>query len=105
MLPECVNPSEFTDWALTSESLEWISQFVKAVGIRKVIECGSGLSTILFGSFKLEKVLSLEHDSNWYTYTCQRLQEKGLLEYVDLQLCPLQESILNGNSVKWYEID
>jgi glycosyltransferase involved in cell wall biosynthesis len=105
MLPEYIKPSEFTDWALTSESLEWISQFVKAVGIRKVIECGSGLSTILFGSFKLEKVLSLEHDSNWYTYTCQRLQEKGLLEYVDLQLCPLQESILNGNSVKWYDID
>lgn len=105
MLPEYIKPSEFTNWALTSESLEWISQFVEAAGIRKVVECGSGLSTILFGSFKLEKVLSLEHDSNWYTYTYQRLQEKGLLEHVDLQLCQLQESILNGNSVKWYDIN
>ncbi|MBN3925619.1 glycosyltransferase [Nostoc sp. NMS4] len=105
MLPEYIKPSEFTNWALTSESLEWISQFVEAAGIRKVVECGSGLSTILFGSFKLEKVLSLEHNSNWYTYTRQRLQEKGLLEYVDLQLCQLQESILNGNSIKWYDIN
>ncbi|MBG1266329.1 glycosyltransferase [Nostoc sp. WHI] len=105
MLPEYIKPSEFTNWALTSESLEWISQFVEAAGIRKVVECGSGLSTILFGSFKLEKVLSLEHDSNWYAYTRQRLQEKGLLEYVDLQLCHLQQSIWNGNSVKWYDIN
>lgn len=105
MLPEYIKPSEFTNWALTSESLEWISQFVEAAGIRKVVECGSGLSTILFGSLKLEKVLSLEHDFNWYTYTCQRLQQKGLLEYVDLQLCPLKESIWNGNSVKWYDIN
>lgn len=105
MLPECVQPSEFTNWALTSESLEWISQFVKAVGIQKVIECGSGLSTILLGTLKLEKVLSLEHDSNWYAYTHHQLQQKGLLEYVDLQLCQLQQSVLNGTSVKWYDIN
>ncbi len=105
MLPECVKPSEFTDWALTSESLEWISQFIKALGIQKVVECGSGLSTILLGTLKLEKVLSLEHNSNWYAYTRHRLQEKVLLEYVDLQLCQLQQSILNGTRINWYDIN
>jgi predicted O-methyltransferase YrrM len=102
-LPSCVNSNEFTEWALTSEALEWITQFVRTFGIQKVIECGSGLSTILFGGLKLERVLSLEHDSNWYKYTRQRLQEKGLLECVDLQLCQLQKSVLNGTLINWYE--
>ncbi|MDJ0678005.1 MAG: glycosyltransferase [Calothrix sp. MO_167.B42] len=102
-LPNCVKPDEFTDWALTSEALEWIAQFVQTFGIQKVIECGSGLSTILFGSLNLERVLSIEHDSNWYKYTRHRLQEKGLLGRVDLQLRQLQKSVLNQTLVNWYQ--
>lgn len=105
MLPDCVKPREFSNWALTSDALEWIARFVEAFGIRKVVECGSGLSTIMFGSLKLQQVLSLEHNSNWYAYTRYRLQEKGLLEYVDLQLCQLQQSMLNGMLLKWYDIN
>jgi len=79
MLPDCVKPREFSNWALTSDALEWIARFVEALGIRKVVECGSGLSTIMFGSLKLQQVLSLEHNSNWYAYTRYRLQEKVVL--------------------------
>ncbi|MCC5638755.1 glycosyltransferase family 2 protein [Nostoc sp. CHAB 5844] len=105
MLPECIKSEEFTNWVLTSEALEWIAEFVKTNGIQKVVECGSGLSTILFGSLNLEKVITLEHSSDWYAYTRHRLQEKRLLEYVDLHLCQLQETLLNGTTFNWYNID
>ncbi len=104
-LPTCLKPQEFTNWALTSQALLWIQQFIQVQDIRTIVECGSGLSTILFAAQKLDRVLSLEHDFNWYTYTRHRLQEKGLLKYVDLQLCNLRQLALNRTLVKWYDID
>jgi hypothetical protein len=41
-LPTCLKPEEFTNWALTSQALLWIQQFIQAQGIRTIVECGSG---------------------------------------------------------------
>ena len=107
-LPTCLKPEEFTDWALTREALAWLGEFVVAQGVRSIVECGSGLSTILFGSLvregKLDQVLSLEHDEQWFEYCQFRLGEKGLTEHVDLKLCPLRQFPVSGYLVKWYDL-
>jgi hypothetical protein len=108
MLPTCLKPEEFTDWALSCEALEWLSEFVSTRNIRTIVECGSGLSTILFGSLvregRLDQVLSLEHDPRWFEYGRYRLAEKGLAGTVDLQLCPLRQFPVGGYLAKWYDL-
>jgi hypothetical protein len=107
-LPICLKPEEFTDWALSREALEWLGEFVISQGVRSIVECGSGLSTILFASMvregRLDRVLSLEHDERWFEYGRDRLAEKGLVDAVDLRLCPLRQFPVNRYLVKWYDI-
>jgi predicted O-methyltransferase YrrM len=107
-LPTCLKPEEFTDWALSREALEWLSEFVVTRKIRTIVECGSGLSTILFASMvregMVDRVLSLEHDRQWFEYGRYRLAEKGLADAVDLRLCPLRQFPVNRYLVKWYDL-
>jgi hypothetical protein len=46
-----------------------------------ILECGSGLSTILFSLISAQtgaSYVSLEHDQRWYRLICRRLSESGL---------------------------
>jgi glycosyltransferase involved in cell wall biosynthesis len=107
-LPTTVNPNEFTNWALSTQALEWITQFIQTQGIKTVVELGSGLSTILLASLQqdgvIERSLTLEHDSKWYDKTVECLQQKGLQCYAQIYLCPLQQVVLNQKNVNWYGI-
>lgn len=107
-LPDCINPKDFTNWALAPEALEWLAHFIQTQTIWSVIELGSGLSTILFAALQrdglLERSLSLEHDANWYSHTIAQLKQKDLLDYAQVQLCPLRQVALHQELVKWYDI-
>lgn len=108
MLASNLNPNEFTYWALPLDVLEWLEKFITDNNIKKIIECGSGLSTIFLGEMKKRKIiehsLSLEHDDSWYNYLLERLQEKGLCDYTDLQLTPIKEQECLNSLRNWYDI-
>jgi hypothetical protein len=67
-----------------------------------VLECGSGLSTLLCGLIAGRRgieVYSLEHDKLWYERTSRALARWHILG-VHLQLCPLRAY----NSFDWYDV-
>jgi predicted O-methyltransferase YrrM len=106
-LPLCVNPNEFTHWALAPAALVWIANLIQTHSIQTVLELGSGLSTILLAALKqqgkIQHTLSLEHDPHWHRYVIERLRQKGLQDHAQVQLCPLRQFPLNGELVKWYD--
>lgn len=107
LLPPCVNPKEFTRWALAPAALEWIANLIQTQSIQTVLELGSGLSTILFAALqqqgKIRHTLTLEHDPHWHSYVIERLRQKNLQDHAQVQLCPLRQFPLKGELVKWYD--
>jgi predicted O-methyltransferase YrrM len=75
---------------------------------RLVVECGSGLSTLLVG-YALERVgkgriLSMEHNADWVNITRNRLEQHGLQPYATVLHAPLEETKLPGRGIwKWYD--
>lgn len=96
--------TDSSSWAMHSDSLDWIVNFIKENKISSIIECGSGASTVSLASLGLRKFLSLEHEKPWLNHTKTKLEEKELQSQVDLQLCPLHQSAVNGFLVDWYDI-
>jgi predicted O-methyltransferase YrrM len=74
---------------------------------RRVLECGSGLSTLLVG-YALEKlgegqVLSMEHLANWSDMTRTRIEQHGLQRHAAVFHAPLEEIEISGmRRWKWY---
>jgi predicted O-methyltransferase YrrM len=67
-----------------------------------VLECGSGLSTLLLGLFAARRgiqVWTLEHDPEWYEHTATALRRFGI-EGVGLVLAPLR----SYGDFSWYDV-
>ncbi len=62
-------------------------------GRERIVECGSGLSTIAIGRLLAQRdegfLHSLEHDSRWLADTAARLELEGADERVELHEAPL----------------
>lgn len=95
---------EKNSWSMSSGSINWLSSFLEQHQINSVVECGSGLSTLLFARQNLQNFLSLEHDKHWLEITRSRLESEKLKEKANLQLCPLSPVSLNGFLLNWYDI-
>lgn len=74
---------------------------------RRVMECGSGLSTLLVG-YVLERlgdgeVLSMEHLADWADLTRNRIEQHGLQHHARVFHAPLEWVDLGGMATwKWY---
>ncbi|MEA5553324.1 hypothetical protein VB713_20505 [Anabaena cylindrica UHCC 0172] len=103
-----VNPSEFTNWALPMDVLQWLEGFIIEKNIKSIVECGSGLSTIFLGEMQqkgvIERSLTLEDNQDWYDYTCRKLLEKNLADYTEVKLTPRKQQACNKILVSWYNI-
>ncbi len=67
-----------------------------------ILECGSGLSTILLGlisAYTLSEIISLDHDPTWYESTRIALQRHKITN-VNLRYAPLR----NFGSYNWYDL-
>jgi glycosyltransferase involved in cell wall biosynthesis len=105
-VPEPAMPHiDSSSWAMHSDSLDWVIKFIREKRISSVAECGSGSSTFAFANCGLQSLLSLEHDERWLEHTRTRLEEKNLKSQVDLKLCPLRPTALNGFIVDWYDTE
>src|SRR5690606_23059237 len=75
---------------------------------RRILEFGTGLSTILlarlFRSNGLDAhIVSIDHDEHWVATAGQLLQSEGLGDYVDIVCAPLGESDLALEGNAWYD--
>jgi predicted O-methyltransferase YrrM len=75
-------------------------------GHRTIVECGSGVSTLLFGA-KLRQagaghVWSIEHDPQWADYMRRLIERVGLQDWITLVEAPLEETQIAGRPLAWY---
>ena len=95
------------DWAVSSDYAHLLLK--TALNNKGIfVDIGSGISTLLLGYAVeyngLGKVISLEHDEEYYEKTKALINEHALEQYVDLNYCPLIDIEIKGETWKWYDI-
>ena len=82
------------DWAMQRGALAELDAFLVREMPERVLECGSGLSTLLLGRYARATgatVTALEHQPRYYDRTKQWLAAEGLRENVDLRRVGLEQ--------------
>lgn len=95
-------------WAISPDFAELIvTEFVK-VAPRNVLECGTGVSTLIVGMLlrrqKSGQLTSLEHDADYARKWKQQIQQYGLEDYVSIVHAPLRDYRIEGRDWSWYDI-
>lgn len=68
---------------------------------RSILECGSGLTTVLFAVISSQtggNFRSLEHQAQWHQIVCRRLREFGLADG-----CVSHTPLMNHGEFDWYD--
>lgn len=95
------------DWRVSSDfAHSLINSLLNKKG--SAIDIGSGISTLLMGyavkKNGMGKVISLEHDNEYFEKTKQLIFEHKLEDYIDLYLCPLIKYKIDNDDWLWYDI-
>jgi hypothetical protein len=112
------------DWALDAQTIRFIWTLLWKDRPQVILECGSGISTIVFAVyaslyFSLTKkdchIISLEQDLSFRIRLENRLKENNLDRFVNVLYCPLDEHffydlhnlelLLVDKCVQWVLID
>lgn len=73
-----------------------------------VVECGSGLSTLIL-SLAIEqydlptKVIALEHETTFGARTCALLERHGVARHAEVRIAPLMPTGLPDHPTPWYQ--
>ena len=96
------------NWAISSDFGLLLLSIMLEKKNGNVIDIGSGISTILCGYAVKKngsgKVISLEHDEDYYNKSKKLIAEHELEDYVELYYAPLIEYIIQDKKWLWYDI-
>lgn len=98
------------NWAMTPGSVVWVINHINTAGVRTIVECGSGSSTVWFATAMEHRggegrIVSLESDADYAQMTRNQLAELGLSHRAEVIHAPLVETALPGRAVQpWYDI-
>jgi predicted O-methyltransferase YrrM len=94
-------------WAGLSRRLALDAAWARHHKPEFIVECGSGVSTILFGyhmqSTGSGKVVSLEHDPRFATRTRDLAQQHGVADVIEVRDAPLRAWHDGGQTWDWYD--
>ncbi len=95
-------------WAASPDFLNVLFDRIHDVRPNTVIECGSGLTSIVTARALQQlgggKLISLDHDPQFAAITQKHLQELGLSEFVEMHVAPLASTSINGADHLWYDM-
>lgn len=101
-------PTYWTEHSITPETLALVQQLIAALDVRRVLELGSGLSTLLVAhSFRRAgsgHVLSLDDDERWAAQTSAALGRENLGPFAEVRVAPLAEITSGGRRAPWYDL-
>lgn len=105
MLGETFFP--FGGWALSASCLLRLMSYIQAQQPQVILECGSGLSTLLVGNLLKQSgrghLYSAEEDEHWYRLMTNLVEDHDLNEYVTLVHGPLEPYVVGDDvEVQWY---
>ena len=94
-------------WAASPDLLRFLWGQVLHVERRNILECGSGVSTVLLAqAFKQVgsgKVTALEHNEAYFEHTKELVRKRGLEDWADVIYAPLVDTAVGNGSWQWYE--
>ena len=96
-------------WAATPQYLAFVGDYIVRNKPRSILECGSGLSTLIVASLirrgGQSVFVSLEHDYVCYKKTKRLLTMHGLTEYANVCFAPLKAFDIDHETWKWYDYE
>jgi hypothetical protein len=125
-LQSILQNDELGGWSLDSATIVHLWNFLLIERPRFMVECGCGVSTIVFAKFlsllpKSEgsrRLISIEQNASWLNHSADRLKSLGLERFVRLMHVPVSKeggyefpckvkirAELDGNCVDWILID
>ena len=95
-------------WAASPDYLNVIVENLLRYRPRTVIECGSGVSTLIT-AYILEKIgggkiYSLDHEQKFGQQTAELLQLHGLTDYAEVIYAPLTTHHIGDKTYQWYDL-
>lgn len=93
-------------WALAADSLLFLSDHILETRPRRILEVGSGASTVWLGTFAQRvgaDYVSLEHDAEFAAHTREMISQHGLEDTVDLRHAMLTATTIDGHEYQWYD--
>ena len=93
-----------TDWAAGPEYYAHICNDIVVNGKNNVVECGSGISTILMARLINKnnlpaKIVSIDHDADWQHVVAKILESDGIRDVVQFMHSPLEST----DGYSWYD--
>ena len=98
-------PLSWSEGAMTPAGLEAVCAEVTGRHRRRIVECGSGFSTLVLARLLHThggRLVSLEHDPTWATRVQSNLAAAGLAEIAQVALAPLEPHPLARDGLQWY---
>lgn len=95
-------------YALDAQSLLHLLHLIRSKRPRRILELGSGTSTIWIAYLCRElgiEFVSLDHLEEYAERTREGLRRHGLEDLVDLRVAPLETYDLDGQTFHWYSRD
>jgi predicted O-methyltransferase YrrM len=96
----------WTVHAMSPAALVTILNEIAVASRGTIVECGSGISTVLIGRLLRERggtLVSLEHDPAWAQFVRSQLELEGLEAHARLVEAPLAQHPLGLDGAPWYE--
>lgn len=95
-------------WAASPDLLLVLNELVSQKGRTRVLECGSGASTLVL-AYSLRargvgRVVSLEHDAEYQAQTTELLRSHGLEDWAEVRHAPLVPTEIDGEEWLWYDL-
>ena len=96
-------------WAASPDFLTNLCDYIEEHRPAVIVECGSGVSTIVAARFLQRQgiaghILSLDHDAVFAGKTAENLRRLGLGDYATVCTAPLTALDLNGVTYQWYDL-
>ena len=96
-------------WAASPDLLRYLFNLVHDERRTSVIECGSGVTTLVMAYAMRElgtgKVVALEHLERFADRTRELLVDHGVSEWAEVRHAPLTDVKLNEQTWPWYDLD
>jgi predicted O-methyltransferase YrrM len=102
-------PTYWTEHSIAPETLILVQQLITALGVRQILELGSGLSTLMIAHSLMRAnhgghVLSLDDDERWAASTSTSLKHEKLDALAEVRVAPLREINSGGRHALWYDL-
>ena len=96
-------------WAASEDLLLWLAGFVLEHRPRKVVDLGSGQSSVWMAAAMRTAgydghVIGVDHDETYAEATRDLARRQGVEGWLTVVHAPLRDEVVDGRDVRWYDI-